>query len=203
MLQAIETKHNGFLFRSRLEARWAVFFDEMGIKYEYEPEGFKTKCGYYLPDFRVMTRFGYPIWYEVKPRGFVSCDRFNSFCQSNNAEMLRGDPFNVLFDDKSSVFCPRCFCLSRNTFLYKLNRASEYCDLNDMFMCDTDQIFGFYCFPCDEDTPSGGGHALEVSTYSPFFITPHKGNLELASPYFGLYFHAIHQACLKARSARF
>ena len=201
MLQAIETKYNGFLFRSRLEARWATFFDVMGIKYEYEPEGFKTKCGYYLPDFRVMTRFGYPIWYEVKPRGFVSCDRFDSFRESNNAEMLCGDPFNVLYDDKSSVFCPRCFCLSKDNSLYRLN--SKYCDLNDMFMCDKDEIFRFYCWSCDQDTPTGGGHALEVSTYSPFFITPHKGDLELGSPYFGLYFQEIHKACLAARNARF
>ena len=40
MIQAIETRYNGYRFRSRLEARWAVFFDEMGIEYEYEIEGF-------------------------------------------------------------------------------------------------------------------------------------------------------------------
>jgi hypothetical protein len=40
------------MFRSRLEARWAVFFDACGIKYEYEPEGFDLGNGvYYLPDF--------------------------------------------------------------------------------------------------------------------------------------------------------
>ena len=51
-MKAIETKYNGYKFRSRLEARWAVFFDEMGIKYEYEPEGFEMSDGTkYLPDF--------------------------------------------------------------------------------------------------------------------------------------------------------
>lgn len=51
-MKAIETKYNGYKFRSRLEARWAVFFDEMGIKYEYEPEGFELSDGTkYLPDF--------------------------------------------------------------------------------------------------------------------------------------------------------
>ena len=39
-IKAIETVYNGYRFRSRLEARWAVFFDAAGIKYEYEPEGF-------------------------------------------------------------------------------------------------------------------------------------------------------------------
>jgi len=51
MIKAIETEYNGYRFRSRLEARWAVFFDALGIKYEYEPEGYKTPSGYYMPDF--------------------------------------------------------------------------------------------------------------------------------------------------------
>ena len=33
-IKAIETKYNGFRFRSRLEARWAIFFDSIGLKYE-------------------------------------------------------------------------------------------------------------------------------------------------------------------------
>ena len=51
MIKSIETKYKGYRFRSRLEARWAVFFDEVGIKWEYEPEGFQTSIGNYLPDF--------------------------------------------------------------------------------------------------------------------------------------------------------
>ena len=51
-IQAIETFYDGYRFRSRLEARWAVFFNAAKIKYLYEPEGFQTKDGkYYLPDF--------------------------------------------------------------------------------------------------------------------------------------------------------
>jgi hypothetical protein len=38
-------------FRSRLEARWAIFFDELGVEWDYEPETFVTKYGYYMPDF--------------------------------------------------------------------------------------------------------------------------------------------------------
>jgi hypothetical protein len=39
-IKAKETHYNGYRFRSRLEARWAVFFDALDIKYEYEKEGF-------------------------------------------------------------------------------------------------------------------------------------------------------------------
>lgn len=50
-IQAIETRYNGFRFRSRLEARWALFMDKMEIRYDYEPEGFKLDDLCYLPDF--------------------------------------------------------------------------------------------------------------------------------------------------------
>lgn len=51
-IKPIETVYNGYRFRSRLEARWAVFFNALNIKYEYEPEGFVLSDGtYYLPDF--------------------------------------------------------------------------------------------------------------------------------------------------------
>lgn len=51
-VQAIETFYKGYRFRSRLEARWAVFFDTLGVAYEYEPEGFDLgQYGRYLPDF--------------------------------------------------------------------------------------------------------------------------------------------------------
>lgn len=47
----IETKYAGCLFRSRLEARWAVYFDTLGIHWEYEMEGYQLPSGWYLPDF--------------------------------------------------------------------------------------------------------------------------------------------------------
>lgn len=51
-LRAIQTEYKGYRFRSRLEARWAVFFDTLGVKWEYEPEGYDLGNGvYYLPDF--------------------------------------------------------------------------------------------------------------------------------------------------------
>lgn len=51
MINAINTVYKGYRFRSRLEARWAVFFDALGVKYEYEQEGYNLNGIYYLPDF--------------------------------------------------------------------------------------------------------------------------------------------------------
>ena len=39
MITPIETIYKGYRFRSRLEARWAVFMDACGADWEYEPEG--------------------------------------------------------------------------------------------------------------------------------------------------------------------
>jgi hypothetical protein len=64
-IKAIETEYAGCRFRSRLEARWAVFFDRMGIDWEYEPQGFVVGGRSYLPDFR-LTDGG--TWIEVKGR---------------------------------------------------------------------------------------------------------------------------------------
>ena len=51
-MKAIQTEYNGYKFRSRLEARWAVFFSSLGINWLYEHEGFDISDGeYYLPDF--------------------------------------------------------------------------------------------------------------------------------------------------------
>lgn len=50
-IEAIETAYHGFRFRSRLEARWAILFDESRVAWQYEPEGFRTEAGIYLPDF--------------------------------------------------------------------------------------------------------------------------------------------------------
>jgi hypothetical protein len=55
-MKAIETRYKGYRFRSRLGARWAVFFDVLGVTWEYEPEGFELGGGVcYLPDFRITS----------------------------------------------------------------------------------------------------------------------------------------------------
>lgn len=71
-MKAIETEYKGYKFRSRLEARWAVFFDACGVKWEYEPEGYDLGDGiYYLPDFLlhdvwVRNSEKSDLWVEVK-----------------------------------------------------------------------------------------------------------------------------------------
>ena len=87
-LKPIETEYNGYKFRSRLEARWAVFFDTAGVEYEYEPEGFELSSGYrYLPDFLVHNcteRAEGDLWVEVKGKATkYDADRIWEFAENN------------------------------------------------------------------------------------------------------------------------
>lgn len=65
MIKAIETRYAGCRFRSRLEARWAVFFDRLNIPWEYEPQGYVVGPQQvpYLPDFWLPEL---SLWAEVK-----------------------------------------------------------------------------------------------------------------------------------------
>lgn len=65
-IKAIETRYKGYRFRSRLEARWAVFFDALGLDWEYEKEGFYMNDLMYLPDFFVRSEDGDGWFIEVK-----------------------------------------------------------------------------------------------------------------------------------------
>src|SRR5258708_11826755 len=70
--QPIETAYNGYRFRSRLEARWAVFFDALGLEWEYEKEGFDLPSGSYLPDFWLPQ---VKSWCEVKAETLTITER--------------------------------------------------------------------------------------------------------------------------------
>lgn len=69
MIRAVPTRYNDIIFRSRLEARWAVFFDHLGIQYEYESEWDEVICdGFriqYKPDFFLPSL---DLWAEVKAK---------------------------------------------------------------------------------------------------------------------------------------
>jgi len=66
-IRPIPTLYAGVTFRSRLEARWARFFDALSLRWEYEPQGFQLPSGAcYLPDFWIPELDSYV---EVKPVG--------------------------------------------------------------------------------------------------------------------------------------
>jgi hypothetical protein len=60
---SIPTEYKGIQMRSKLEAKWAKWFDDNGIRWIYEPEGFQKDGIKYLPDFALPDL---KIIFEVK-----------------------------------------------------------------------------------------------------------------------------------------
>ena len=75
-IKAHPTKYNGVQFRSRLEARWAAFFDLAGWEWEYEPIDLMG----WSPDFRV-----------VLPRS-------HSECNGDHVLIVEVKPYSTLED---------------------------------------------------------------------------------------------------------
>ena len=83
MVTAIQTEYAGCRFRSRLEARWAVVFDVLGLPWRYESEGFELSNGQrYLPDF-FIDGIG---WIEIKPTADLDDGKWLTFCEDSGKE---------------------------------------------------------------------------------------------------------------------
>ena len=51
--KARPTTYKGIQMRSRLEAGFAMWLDQQGFRWDYEPGAFADETGQYLPDFRI------------------------------------------------------------------------------------------------------------------------------------------------------
>ena len=105
MIKAIETSYEGYKFRSRLEARWAVFFDALGLPWEYEKEGIDLgELGCYLPDFWFPTL---RVWAEVKPGKFSLIEYEKCSMLSESCILLDGMPearhYYLIRDDEGKA----------------------------------------------------------------------------------------------------
>lgn len=68
IMKPIPTTYEGVKFRSRLEARWAVFFDQLELVWQYEPFTIEDNGKEYKPDFIIFNLlFNKPILIEIKP----------------------------------------------------------------------------------------------------------------------------------------
>jgi hypothetical protein len=96
-IQAKESRYNGKTYRSQIEAKYAVLFDDLAIDFRYEVQGYKLPTGEaYLPDF-YLTRVG--LFAEVKP--FYNASAVKRIKRFVAAGALPRDII-VLFDE------PRC-----------------------------------------------------------------------------------------------
>lgn len=102
-MHSIDTYYDRNYFRSRLEARWAVFFNKAGIKYQYEPQGFKSDSGeMYLPDFylpETYLRKSKGVYVEIKPDIYVGDTIPASYWFEDNLVLFKDTPDLYLFYD--------------------------------------------------------------------------------------------------------
>lgn len=114
---AIETNYAGRLFRSRLEARWAVFYDAIRIPWVYEPEGFQFANGVlYLPDFYLPSVDAYMEIKPVRPsqREFDKCGWLAAHTQKSvflfwgmvGHQIEDGYPSGQVLEDSANAFSP-------------------------------------------------------------------------------------------------
>jgi hypothetical protein len=140
MLKAIETRYKGYRFRSRTEARWAVFFDALKMPYEYEKEGFDLgSIGFYLPDFWMPRA---QMWIEIKgttpTTEEVSKVEYLSIDTKTGAMIVSGMPM----DEKLMLFDPD----SRYWFRDKdIDDVSIWCEL--ALIHPLHEIIGNFCDP--------------------------------------------------------
>lgn len=82
-MKSIPTTYKGIKFRSRTEARWAVFLEVLKIKFDYESDGFDLDGLFYLPDFWLPKQ---EIWLEIKPVAPDSTEQEKAFRLANHTK---------------------------------------------------------------------------------------------------------------------
>jgi len=116
-----------------LEARWAVFFDAAGITWEYEPEGYKTSAGWYLPDFKLSKNpLLNPGIYEIKPA--LPTDSEKEKCFGIGGKMIVGRPW-IKFGEHGTIEHFEYCVLERisgehfeNAYSMKVFAQCRYCE---------------------------------------------------------------------------
>ena len=138
MLKPIETVYKGYHFRSRLEARWAVYFDRVGALWNYELEGFNLNGLYYLPDFYVYHPSHF--WVEIKPSG-KSPDDIESGIVITRMDLT---PFSSI-SDMDLEKCRRLSKASRTMAIMLIGNSYWHEFLPYFFTSDGEEGIDFLC----------------------------------------------------------
>lgn len=135
-IPSIETHFDGVMYRSRTEARWAVFFSELGLAFKYEPERLKLSDGEsYLPDFYLPELSAY---FEVKAANdaivTAECSRARKLAADRNGQRVwlaagapSFDPPNILTLEQWDIRTPICEILKNpeNRYHFLQDRRDE------------------------------------------------------------------------------
>ncbi|MBC7149019.1 MAG: hypothetical protein H5U22_06535 [Rhizobium sp.] len=142
-IKAIPTLYNHVQFRSRLEARWAAFFDLAGIEWDYEPFDLDG----WAPDFLLT---GLDILVEVKPFDFgraLSADALDGLtkvaphARSHSVLLLGSSPWT---DNSIGISLERCALVSvanSSTLWRQAGNAVQWLPPTDTYSDQINRIF--------------------------------------------------------------
>jgi hypothetical protein len=216
-IKPIETIYNGYRFRSRLEARWAVFFDALGIRYEYEPEGFVLENGKsYLPDFFLPELKTYV---EIKPAKTMELPHYDGMTEFENPKyayataaftqadfaflIAQGDPYDAFSHKTGSTdlfYIGECL----NYYLAKTDKDGNIYKCEDGTICNECKRYKIpyhdkpVCIVLMDDGPAWVGADNPIFRCSiPYSVM--RDNPEIFTSSAKNFIEALH----KARQARF
>lgn len=167
-IKAIETQYKGYKFRSRLEARWAVFFDTLGLKWDYEVQGFDLDGVRYLPDFWIPS---YGVYFEIKPEDEYDFRKPRALADAGKTVyVLQGNPWpweymawrlirgsKLPFPTAQFAHCNVCAkvalvisAIAADTCLYMIGESSNFDDWQyaHKAVCE-----GAMCWPIPRNKP--------------------------------------------------
>lgn len=161
MIAVKPTLYKGYYFRSKNEAKWAVFFDKLGIPYQYEPEAFMCSDGsQYTPDFFLPNSYLRDIrwkglYLEVKHKEWTHQEdigytyRISTALPDSHLVLLCGDPYDIVHcngENNNEQLCP----------WWDNYMVLMYCGKCRVLKTDYDE--GNYC-----NCPLCGGDIMSVS----------------------------------------
>ena len=106
--------------RSKLEVSWAMLFDKLGFKWEYEP----VMLPGWIPDFGLKRNDGSMIYCEVKPFDFVKFEDANLWEHENKMDYLSSVGYKKAI--KNASLKNPVILLGQNPF-YTKNEAHQLC----------------------------------------------------------------------------
>jgi len=125
-MKGIPTLYNGIQFRSRLEAKWAAFFDLLAYDWEYEPFDLNG----WILDFIIIPSF-FRNW-ELKPLELLAeVKPFSDFTEFTSTTQKI---MNSLKEEKYRAFI---------LLGYKLNFSKDIPDLGWLVQKDHNALFGW------------------------------------------------------------
>jgi hypothetical protein len=137
-IRAIPTLYKNVQFRSRLEARWAAFFDLLGWKWDYEPIDLQG----WAPDFLIKLPIA-DVYVEVKPVETTEIDRDHVMLPRESKAWEKTDQHKCL------IFVLELGARPQSSNYFSIGRLSDgpktdvdWSDVNDCLRVrDSDQLW--------------------------------------------------------------